>query len=559
MSGVQLGLSMDFSASVADAVASEGVTDLFGVIGFGTIRVTHYLVNEHDVVYHSLRHEGGALASADGYARATGGVGVAVTSWGPGFTNALTSLITAKRAGSSVVYLLAENSTFGEKLSAFSAGTQVVDHAGLLGAISVPYRRATPESVGARVTEAFELARASRTPVVLFLPMEYATVGTPVPVPQSSRADRAGTEPSASGPTNILAAADLLRRCRKPVIIAGRGAVGAEEMLTQLADRVGGLLATSLGGAGLFYGCPYNLGIAGGLSSDAATEFFDQADCLVAFGMSLNVFTTSGGRLLEGKSVIQCDVASDVLRRNEAIDIAILGDVREAASGLLAALSSKVSPPTGFREALARSGSGLASSKLRYEDMSGEHTLDPRAICARLDELLPSNRIILADSGQVALHAMRLFTATEPRSLHWIVEFGAVGNGLGTAIGAAIGRPEHLIVLVTGDGGFFMSLGDFDLVTREQIPILVVCLNDHAYGGELHHLREMDLPPEIGCVESAELAGITRAMGAESENVSRMDQLASRVSDWLARRDGPLFLDCQIARNVPSNPIRVRS
>jgi thiamine pyrophosphate-dependent acetolactate synthase large subunit-like protein len=140
-----------------------------------------------------------------------------------------------------------------------------------------------------------------------------------------------------------------------------------------------------------------------------------------------------------------------------------------------------------------------------------------------------------------------------PDAFGFMVDFGAVGSVLGAGAGAAIGRPDRVTVAFVGDGGLFMTLGELDLLVRDQVPLLLVCMNDQAYGSELVHLQDAGLPPTEALFDTPDLARIAAAVGATAERVATVDALRGAVRCWLERgRRGPLVLDVPISRAVRS-------
>ena len=202
--------------------------------------------------------------------------------------------------------------------------------------------------------------------------------------------------------------------------------------------------------------------------------------------------------------------------------------------------------PTGSKAAAS-----IATGPRDTVDVSTQEQLDPRALCRELDRLLPPERTLVADAGHFTAFPIMNTTLARDGGLVWPIDFGAVGSSVGVAIGAAVGRPERLTVLFIGDGGLFMTLGDFEVVSRERIPLLVVCMNDHAYGSELVHLEEAGLPGTEAIFDAPEAAPIAAALGFQSALHQRaLEDLEAVLDDWDTA--GPLFLDCQISREVRS-------
>lgn len=548
--------TLNFTEAVAAGVASEGVTHAFGLMGAGTIRLTHHLTTDHDLTYHAARHEAGAVGAADGYARITRTPGVAMITWGPALTNTITALVAALRGGSPVVLIAGDSSGVMPDRNLFAAGTQRIDQQALLEVIGVPVVRAHPRSVVGDVARAFASARARSAPTALLLPMEYET--SPCwPAAPVTAADVASALPAVDEEA-VGAASTALAESERPIIIAGRGAVlsGAREALIELADRSGALLATTLKGKDLFVGHPFNLGIAGGYSGALAARLFGEADAVLAFGASLNAFTTKRRRLFPSATLVQCDVEPEAMIRNGRPGIALQGDARTVAELLVAGVEASPAR-SAFRDAAANAGLGPDTWRSEFVDTSSEGALDPRAVCARLDALLPLERTIVADAGAIGEYPPALMRVPEPDALLWLAgDFGAVGTGLSPAIGAAVGRPDRLTTLVVGDGGFFMSLQELDLAVRDRIPMLVVCLNDRAYGSEYHHMHDDGLPDVVGArFETPDLAALARAMGCEGERIDSLDQLDA-IPARLQGLNRPLVLDCQLTQELVPSQLR---
>lgn len=545
------GPSSNFSEAVAAAIAAEA-SDAFGLMGAGTIRLTHHLTHDHGLTYHAARHEAGAVGAADGYARVSGRTGVALITWGPALTNTATALTVALRAGSSLVLVAGDSSGVPAERNLFAAGTQRFDQRSFLDLLGVPVVRATPPTASRDVARAFALAREESTPVTLLLPMEYETAAS---------ADATAPEARPAPPAIPLdegaleEAAAVLRTAERPIVIGGRGVIrsGAREEVVKLADSAGALVATTLRAKDMFADHPYNLGIAGGFSPDLVTDLFAQADCVLALGASLNHFTTKRRELFGDATLIHCDVDPEAMRRHGAPSIALRADAKEAATRLAEELQGR-SGNGSFRELARAAGLDQGSWSPPFDDLSAPGALDPRAICARLDAVLPAERTVVTDAGAVNEYPASYLSVPEPDALLWVLaDFGAIGTGIGPAIGAAVARPDRLTVFLTGDGGLMMSMQELDLAVRDDVPLLIVCLNDRAYGSEFHHMRDDGLPEVPGArFETPDLAEIARAYGCHGERVETLDQLDS-LSERLVGLDRPLLLDCLMTQElVPS-------
>lgn len=540
-----------FIEAVATAIVSQGVTDTFGLMGAGTIRLVDHLTREGSGVrYFASRHEAGAVGAADGYSRVSGRVGVALVTWGAGFTNCITAITTAKRASSPIVLIAADATTAPIAKFPFAAGVQAVNQSALLSAIDVPVIVAHPTSVSDDIERAFKLAIGAGTPVTVLLPVENETEAAQ----DRGNPGRNDISSPRLKPTeaSILGACDLLKKAQRPIILAGWGAVcaDAEKPLSDLADRTGAVLATTQRGSGLFSDHPYYVGLCGGLAQPQVQAVLKEADCVVSFGASLNGFTTDNGMLFRNAEIIQCDLSPAAFHRYIKASTTVCGDAAMVADQLFAALNGKDTDGT-FRKSISKNAIDVAEAKRcdAFKNIPHEGRLDPRAIGALLNKILPSDRIVVADSGLFALSVVDTLRVRRPRRFHWMINYGAIGSGFGAGIGAAIADQSRLTALFIGDGGFFMSMGDLDMAVRSRLPMLIVCMNDGAYGAELRHMRQWDIPLDNARFETPDLAAIARAMGADAERITNLDQI-ERLSDRFKSLDGPLFLDCVVAEGV---------
>jgi len=540
-------------AVAAAAIAREGVRDVFGLMGAATIRLTIDLIDRHGVRCHAARHEAGAVAAADGYARVSSRVGVAAVTWGPALTNSLTALTTARRGNSPLVLIAGDAWGAPVGKSPFAKGSQGIDQELLLATLDIPTVRIRPQTVGRDVALAFALARERSIPVALMLPLEYEGVPADASLPEvPSR-----TQPLPASPQEVQALVQALSRSERPLILAGRGAVraGAREALVDLAERSGALLATTLRAVGLFDGHPYDLGICGGFAGPEIQELLRQADCVVAVGASLSSFTTLRGTLFRQASVFHIDDDHSQLHQHYGAAQGVVGDAREVAQAAAAQLPSAPAA-RGYRALADRAGLGDAL-RLHYGgNISTEGALDPREVCRRLDAVVPHPRTVVVDSGAISGWPPITMKHRDPSSLLYMNDFGTVGSGLGTAIGAAVAAPERVTLLFEGDGSLMMTLGELDFAVRTRARLVVACMNDRAYGSELVHMRDWGMPlHDSARFVTPDLAAVARAIGCQAERITRLEQIDA-LADRIRGLDGPLLLDCLLTQEPMSGPSR---
>ncbi|MFB9684878.1 thiamine pyrophosphate-binding protein [Amycolatopsis plumensis] len=525
---------MNVAELVGRTLAGLGVGTAFGVVGSGNFEVTNAL-RAGGVRFVAARHEGGAASMADAYARMSGKVSVLSLHQGCGLTNAVTGITEAAK-GRTPMLVLTADSAAASVLSNFR-----IDQDGLATAVgAVPERVHSAASAVADTVRAFRTARQQRRTVVLNLPLDVQAEPAPaVPSPPVL----AGPAPVRPDSASVAALADLLAAAERPVFIAGRGARSSREPLRELAARCGALLATSAVAHGLFHDDPFAVGISGGFASPVAAELIVGADLVVGWGCALNMWTTRHGKLLSPHAkLVQVDVEQAALGAHRPIDLGVVGDVACTAADVLALTPSH----RGYRtdEVAARIATGRWTD-VEHEDLSCDGRIDPRTLSRLLDELLPAERIVSIDSGNFMGYPSAYLSVPDEQGFCFTQAFQSIGLGLGTAIGAALARPDRLPVLGTGDGGFHMALSELDTAVRLGLPLVVIVYNDAAYGAEIHHFGDADMTTVR--FPDSDLAAIARGFGCAGVTVRSAADL-SPVRDWLAGpRTSPLVIDAKIA------------
>jgi thiamine pyrophosphate-dependent acetolactate synthase large subunit-like protein len=533
---------VNVAEAVGAALAKFGVTHAFGLIGSGNFAVTNALVGR-GVRFVAARHESAAVSMADAYARVTGRVGVATVHQGPGLTNAVTALTEATKARTPLLLLAADVPAAAVR-SNFR-----IDQAGLVAAVgAVPERIQAPESMPEALVRAWRRASGERRAVVLSLPLDVqsaeAASGAVAPPVLPS--------PPAPAPEQVARISDVLVEARAPVIVAGRGAVlaDASPSLENLGERIGALLATSANGHGLFAGSAWGLGISGGFASPAA-RLLREADVVLAFGASLNMWTTRHGELIgPAARVMQIDVDQEAIGVHRSVDLGLVADARLAAEAITVELDRRGHRARGFRS--DQVAEAIANGRWRnvpHEDGSDDRRIDPRTFSKALDALLPAERIVAVDSGHFMGWPPMYLAVPDAAGFVFTQSFQSIGLGLSSAIGAAVARPDRLTVACLGDGGALMAAGEFETLVRLALPVLVVIYNDAAYGAEVHHFAPQGHPVDIVRYPDPDLAGLARGLGAGSATVRRLDDLEP-LERWLERREGPFVLDVKVVPDV---------
>jgi thiamine pyrophosphate-dependent acetolactate synthase large subunit-like protein len=522
---------------VARSVLEAGGDVAFGVVGSGNFTVTEAFVARGGR-FVAARHEGGAACMADAHARVTGRLGVCSVHQGPGLTNAMTGIAEAAKSRTPMVVLA------GDTPAAALRSNFRIDQAAMVEAVGATADRVYGAATALDdVRRALRRALVERRTVVLMLPLDVQ--GADCEWSDGAVGAVAAPAPDASA---VAALADLLQSARRPVLLAGRGAVlaGAGDALDRLAERTGALLATSALGHGLFAGNPWNLGISGGFATPLALELLPQADAVAAFGARLTRWTTRQGTLLRG-AVAKVDVE---LAELGPVDAPVLGDARATAAAVLAELERRDHRADGWRDGSLRAT--IAARRWRdepFEDESGEAFVDPRALTIALDDILPAERTVVVDSGHFMGFPPMYLRVPDAAGFVFTQSFQSIGLGLANAIGAAIARPDRLTVAALGDGGALMSIQELETAVRLRLPLLVVVYDDAAYGAEVHHFGPHGHDLGIVRFPDADIAALARGFGADGITVRSVAELAP-VGDWLARRERPLLVDAKVNPDV---------
>jgi thiamine pyrophosphate-dependent acetolactate synthase large subunit-like protein len=555
------GSHVNVAEAVGRALVTLGVRHVFGLLGSGNFVVSNALV-EHGAAFTASRHEGGAITMADAYARVTGEVGVCTVHQGPGLTNAMTGLTEAAKSRTPLLVLAADTAASAIRSNFRIEQDQLVRAVG-----AIPERLHGPATAIADTARAYRRAQSERQAVVLMLPLDVQAAECPHDgrdVPEIPR-----LRPARPAEASIQEAAAVLAHAKRPLIIAGRGAVLADARapLEQLADLLGALLATSANGNGLFAGNPWSLGISGGFASPDAADLIAQADMVLSAGAGLNMWTTRHGRLLSPSAhVIQIDHETDMLGAHHRVDVAVLGDAGEAVKALVQAFerrddgdagTTRQHPATrdggssGWRTEAIRAQIAAGSWKATpFEDASTESQIDPRALSVALDDLLPVDRTLAVDSGHFMGYPPMYLRVPDAQGFVFTQAFQAVGLGLASAIGAAVARPDRLTVAALGDGGAMMALPELDTVARLGLHMLIVVYNDSAYGAEVHHFRPHGHPVELVQFPDVDFAALARAAGLEAATIRQRSDL-EMIRTWLDRgKKSALLLDAKVVPTV---------
>ena len=531
---------------LAHVFLNEKVETCFALLGDANMNWATRMADQGcRMIY--VRHEHYAVAAAMAYARKSGKVGVATTTCGPGLTQIVTALPAAVRAKLPMVIFA------GEAPIGRAWYNQAIDQGPIITATGAAYHALhSVARMPTQVRDAFIQAQTEQRPVVIGVPFDLQDAlwsgPSDLPIPSAQMLPQVGALPP--HPNDIEAAALRLKNARRIVMMAGLGAVEAAKAIAQLAAKLDALLATSLPARGLFSQDHFNIGIAGGFSSQTARALLGEADLVLAIGCSLTHHNGDGGKLFGQAHVIQLDLAPSALSQGRK---AAQSYVRADANLGIAALSDMLHAraPNWRTEALAKT---IATAQFDDTPRFPEPKVhDPRDVVAALEKNLPADWDLVNSSGHCSYYFAHMPSRPYEKFLT-IREFGAIGNGLAFAMGVAAARPLGTVVLFDGDGSALMHIQELETMTRHGLKIVICVLNDGAYGSEIHKLRADGLNDAGAVFGRPDLAAIARGFGAQGHQVADLADLPALI-DGIS---GVTLLDFPISDRVAS-PVMARA
>lgn len=534
---------------LAQAFIQEGVKDCFALLGDANMNWASRLMEQGcRMIY--VRHEHCALAAAMAYARKNSDVGVATVTCGPGVTQLITALPAAVRAHLPLVVFAGE--------APLKSGwyNQEIDQAPLITATGAAYRRLhMVERMPVEIRDAFLQARRERRPVVVGVPFDLQARpwDGPEKLPKPSRELLPRPSPIPPHPDDVAKAAQLLAGAERVVVFAGLGAVdaGAGPACRALAAKTGGLLSTTLPARGLFHDDPFCIGISGSFTPEVGLEYLKEADLVVAVGCSLAYHAGGGGQLWPKAKMLQIDI--DPVAVSQGQEVArhhLRADARLGVEALTAALPAR--KQSWRTDAMAARIRATKPDSMKFDIAPG--LLDPRDVVEALEKALPRDWEMVNSGGHCSWFFAQMPSRPQERFLT-IREFGAIGNGISFAMGVAAARPDRTVVLFDGDGSLMMHVQELETIKRHGLKILVVVMNDGAYGSEVHKLRSEGMPEDGSVFGYCDFAGIARGFGLAGKTFRKLDDLPKFVAEFAAG-GGAAVWDFRVSDKVLSPTIR---
>ncbi|MDQ6524354.1 thiamine pyrophosphate-binding protein [Nocardioides sp. LHD-245] len=523
-------MTHDVSTAVARTLLASGVETITGLMGDGNLpHVVAFI--EHGGRFVPTVAESGAVSAADGMARTTAGLGAASVTHGPGFTNTLTALTEAVRARSPLLLLTGDTPSVPHHLQRFDLAAA----ARLTGAAYV--RVTHPDDAVGQLARAMRHAEERSRPVVFDIPLDLATAPCGESVAAVS-GDRPALLPDDA---SLDAALGIVASARRPVVLAGRGAGGAREELLSLAGQLGAPVATTLLAKGMFAGEHGDLGVCGTVGRSEALRVLAESDCVVAFGASLNRFTTADGLVGSRGAVVQIDSDPDAIGRYGTPAAALVGDAGITA-GRMCALLAESGPAAPYWPGAQAPPVPVARGAGGGEDCG----LELAAALRLVDDALPADRLVVSDTGRFVYTAWRELNVAAAGDFVHTLNFASIGLGIATGMGVSLAHRDRLTLVVAGDGGAMMGLSELATAVRERLPLLVLIANDAAYGMEFHHLRGAGRDPDHARMAWPDFADVARGYGAQGHTVRSAAELRKVLDTLDPLPAGPVVLALEL-------------
>ena len=526
--------------AVYETLRALGVDTVFGIVSVHNIPIYDAIHRGGGITAVAVRHEQGAVHAADGYARVTGRLGVAITSTGPGVTNGVTGLFDAGFASSRVMMIAGQiDSAYYGKGKGFlhEAENQLPLLRTVTGRTESVRR---PEEIGEAVFRVAQDINTGRPrPGAVEIPIDFQYAKAEIDIPHVEAWPRKAPDRDA-----VSRAVEAIRNAKKVVIWAGGGVLtaGAEGELSQLAEALQAPVFTTGNGRGsLPEDHPLCMGPL--TAQPGVGETLADADVVVAVGTRFQAGQTRNWTLPLGGKLIHLDADPGVIGRNYRADVAVVGDARLGLAGLLKGVESARSDGAF----LARAQELRDATRKQIRSEIGP---DYESIMDSMRELLPRDGIVVRDATVPAyLWGNRLMPILSPRtSLN--PTSAAIGPALPLAIGAAIGSGKKTAV-IQGDGGFMLNIGELATAVQYNVPVVTCVFNDGGYG-VLRSIEGRTFEGRQFGVELAtpDFAMVAQGMGMRAEHVDSAASFREAFGRGLAH-DGPYLLDIDMTKLTP--------
>ena len=522
---------------VIECLKEQGVDTVFGYPGGSILNVYDELYKHQDEIRHILTsHEQGASHAADGYARATGKVGVCLATSGPGATNLVTGIATAYMDSIPIVAI-----TCNVGVSLLGKDSfQEVDITGITQPITKHnFIVKDVEQLADTIRKAFVIAKKDRPgPVLVDIPKDVTS--------NKAEYQRQEIQPVYSGKDiceeDIETAIKLIKESEKPYIFVGGGAVlsGASEELYTFVKKVDAPVTDSLMGKGAFPGTdPLYTGMLGMHGTKTSNYGVSECDLLIVVGARFSDRVTGNAKkFAKNAKILQFDIDVAEMNKNVLITEGVVGDIKE----ILKILNSRLDQQE-HKSWIRR----ISEYKEKYPLTYHPELLTGPYVVEEIYRQTKGDALIVTEVGQHQMWAAQYYKYTKPRTLLTSGGLGTMGYGLGAALGAKTGRPEKTVVNIAGDGCFRMNMNEIATAARYQIPVIQVVVNNHVLGmvRQWQNLFYGGRYSATVLNDSVDFVKLAESMGAAGIRVSTREEFKEAFAKALSM-NGPVVIDCQI-------------
>ena len=552
-------MKMNGARILLECLKLEGVDTVFGYPGGTVINLYDELFSFKAINHILPRHEQAGVHAADGYARATGKVGVAIATSGPGATNTITGIATAYMDSIPLVIITGQVPTALIGNDAF----QEVDIIGITRPCTKHnFLVKDVRELAGIVKKAFYIARSGRPgPVLIDFPKDIQIATTEFKYPEL--VDIRGYKPTIEGhPRQVEKAVSMMLAARKPVLYVGGGAIlgNASAELIELARTMNIPVTTTLMGLGAFpEDDTLSLGLLGMHGSYYANMAVSHSDLLIAVGARFDDRVTGKiATFAPHAKIIHIDVDPASIKKNVRVDLPIVGDVRGVLGRMIKVLAEHREKLEQFRENAAPWLHEIAGWKEKHpmSYKTSATIIKPQLVIEKLRELCDDDAIIATDVGQHQMWTAQFFKFTQPRTLLSSGGLGTMGFGLPAAMGAQAAFPSRQVITVCGDGGFQMNLQELATLVQNRLPVKICILNNN-FLGMVRQWQELFFDKRYSqtCMElPIDFIKLAEAFGARGFRATSPDEVEAVIKEGF-KTPGPVIMEFKIAREEKVLPM----
>jgi len=552
-------MKMTGARILLECLKQEGVDTVFGYPGGTVINIYDELFSFKDIRHILPRHEQAGVHAADGFARATGRVGVAIATSGPGATNTVTGIATAYMDSIPLVVITGQVPTALIGNDAF----QEVDIIGITRPCTKHnFLVKDVKDIATIIKKAFFIARTGRPgPVLVDLPKDVQIATAEFHYPDSI--ELRSYKPTVEGhPKQIEKAVSMLLAAKKPVIYVGGGAISGDAAgeLSSLATKLHIPVTTTLMGLGAFpEDNPLSLNLLGMHGTYFANMAVTNCDLLIAVGARFDDRVTGKiATFAPHAKIIHMDVDPTSIRKNVRVDLPIVGQVKDVLGRMLKTveeLGDKVAAfHSGIEPWLAEIDGWKKKHPMSYKQTAT--VIKPQFVIQKLRELSESDAIVATDVGQHQMWTAQFFGFREPRTLLSSGGLGTMGYGLPAAMGAQAAFPNRQVIAVCGDGGFQMNLQEMATLVQNRLPVKIVILNNN-FLGMVRQWQELFFDKRYSqtCMElPIDFIKLAEAFGAKGFQATKPDEVEGTIKKAF-ETPGPVIMEFKIAREEKVLPM----